>query len=175
MQKSSEVWDVKELTTSCRPMPGKGCCMSFSSCKKPVSRCTARSGSVQRHHRAFGTSHQRHLRVPRSHCSWKMHIVFQSKGAVKQVWRRKDRPFVKICYEFMAGARFEAQSISKYGQCLCSCFPTIPAGWSCFSSPPQPLLPCSPGQAPPAWAPGQNYGVCVRKSNLNKQTSKHSM
>lgn len=151
MQKSLEVWDVKEITTSCRPMPGKGCCMSFSSCRKPIS--TARSGSVQRHLCAFGTSHQQYLRVPGPHCRWKMHIVFQSKGAFKQVWRRKARPFVKICSEFVAGAWFKALSISKCRQCLCCCFPTISAGWPCFSLPPQPLLPCSPGQVPPAGAP----------------------
>lgn len=44
---------------------------------------------------------------------------------------------------------------------LCSCLSTTPAG---FSSPPQPLLPCSPGEVPPA-APAHTAGqVTVSES-----------
>lgn len=80
LQKSLQAWEVKELTTACRTRPQKGWCARFSSSEWPAGRS---SGSAQMHQYAFGTSHQRYLRAPGPHCSWRRNAVFQSSRAIQ--------------------------------------------------------------------------------------------
>lgn len=103
LQKSLEAWAVKKLTTVYRTRPEEVLHMRFSSEQSAVRS----SISAWTHQCAFGTLHQRYLRVPEPHCTWLMSTVSLSSGAIQQVCKREARVYLSIWSVFMAMACLE--------------------------------------------------------------------